>query len=145
VADLARLAGQSLATLHPHVAMICGGLGGVMNAAAHGMTEGGGISIGLIPEVGTPSAWLTFAVRTGLPANHRNIVTASASDLLVVLPGSHGTLIEGWTGADLHVPLVAVGNHAGSPTQALPFTTGADAADLAGLVVKLLGLPPGVG
>jgi uncharacterized protein (TIGR00725 family) len=132
--------GRQLAQLHPWVVLVCGGLGGVMDGAAEGMTEAGGVAIGLIPAGHTPGAHLTYAVRLGLPVLFRDITTAMAADLMVVLPGSHGTVIEGWAGAERHLPLVGVGVHHGSPTVSLPFAATAEPGELPGLVADLLRL-----
>jgi uncharacterized protein (TIGR00725 family) len=140
VRDMAWLAGAALARLHPEVVLVCGGLGGVMDASAHGMTGKGGVAIGLIPAGFHANRHLTYAIRLGLPVLYRDIATAMAADLMVVLPGSHGTLIEGWAGADRGIPLVGVGDHDGTPTAALPFTTMAEPVELPALVPKLLGL-----
>jgi uncharacterized protein (TIGR00725 family) len=141
ICQLAQQAGAAVAQLHPAVVMICGGLDGVMDYAARGMTAGHGIAIGLLPDTErAPSQHLTYAIRTGLPENHRNIMTASASDLAVVLPGSHGTLIEAWAAADRGVPLIGVGDHCGYLTDALPFTNTSTPDQLAGMIAGYLGL-----
>lgn len=142
VADLARACGVQLARLG--VVVVCGGMGGVMEAAAQGATAAGGVAIGLIPEGAEPSPHLTYALRTGLPFNHRNLLISSAADLLVVLPGSHGTMIEGWAAADRALPMVKVGPHWGHPTDALPYVTQTTPPKLGPVVAQLLGLP-GVG
>ena len=144
-AQVRRLAlgtGAALARLHPAAVLICGGLGGVMDAAAQGMTAAGGVAIGLIPAAppGQVSEHLTYAIRTGLPVAYRDITTASAADLAVVLPGSNGTCIEGWAADDRGVPLIGVGDHTDWPTAALPCSAWADLAVLPALVAELLGL-----
>jgi uncharacterized protein (TIGR00725 family) len=137
---LALEVGAALAQLHPRVVLVCGGLGGVMDNAARGMTEGGGVAIGLIPSGHTPSAHLTYTIRLGLPVLFRDITTAMAAELMVVCPGSHGTVIEGWAGAERHLPLIRVGEHGPYPSGGLPFTAAAEPAELPELVAKLLGL-----
>jgi uncharacterized protein (TIGR00725 family) len=136
---LAHQAGADLALLHPEVVMVCGGLGGVMDGAARGMTEAGGVAIGLIPAGHEPGPHLTYAIRLGLPLLYRDIATAQAADLMVVLPGSHGTLIEAWAGAERGLPLVGVGDHARFRTRTLEFTATATPDELPVLVPKLLG------
>jgi uncharacterized protein (TIGR00725 family) len=138
---LALEVGAALAQLAPAVVLVCGGLGGVMDNAARGMTEHGGVAIGLIPAgPRTPSVHLTYAIRLGLPLLFRDIATAMAADLMVACPGSHGTTIEGWAGADRQLPLIGVGDHAGFASACLPFTGTAEPAELPALVSKLLGL-----
>jgi uncharacterized protein (TIGR00725 family) len=140
VYDLAVRVGAQLAELAPAVVLVCGGLGGVMDGAARGITDAGGIAIGLIPAEQTPSPHLTYAVRVGLPVAYRDITTAMAADLMIVLPGSHGTMIEGWTGAERGLPLVGVGDHTRFATRTLPFACTAEPAELPALVAKLLDL-----
>ena len=140
---LAQQCGAAIARLHPDACLICGGLDGVMDGAARGMTQAGGTAIGLLPLGDrTVSPHLSYGIRLGLPANHRNIITASAADLAVVLPGSHGTLIEAWACRDRGVPLIGVGDHDGYPTDDLPFTAVAVPGELAGMIAGYLGITP---
>lgn len=142
VRKLAYGVGVQLAQLHPHVVLVNGGLGGVMDASARGMTEAGGVAIGLIPTPArAPSKHLTYALRLGLPVHYRDITTAQVAELAIVLPGSHGTTIEGWACADRGVPLISVGDHDGRPTADLPFSYTATPLDLAALVARLLRVP----
>jgi hypothetical protein len=47
--------------------VVCGGLSGVMEAAARGATEVGGTAIGILPDEnrGRANAYLSFSVATG--------------------------------------------------------------------------------
>jgi len=76
-------------------ALICGGLGGVMEAAARGAKEKGGLTIGILPGYDKESAnhFIDIVVRTGL-GHARNILVVASGDLLIALPGSHGTRSE---------------------------------------------------
>jgi uncharacterized protein (TIGR00725 family) len=140
----ARWCGMALAALAPRVALVCGGLSGVMEGAAAGMTERGGVAVGLIPNGPyKPNRHLTYAIKTGLPVAFRDIMTAASAELLIVCPGSHGTCIEAWAGAERRLPLIQTGVHHGWPTAGLPFThTAEPEAELAELVAELLGLAP---
>jgi uncharacterized protein (TIGR00725 family) len=75
--------------------LICGGLGGVMEAAARGAQEKGGLTIGILPGYDSNSAnrFIDVEVRTGL-GHGRNILVAASGDILIALPGSHGTRSE---------------------------------------------------
>ena len=48
--------------------IVCGGLGGVMEAACRGAAEQGGTTIGLLPGADRDAAnpWVTIAIPTGL-------------------------------------------------------------------------------
>ncbi len=75
--------------------LVCGGRGGVMDAAARGASAAGGLVVGILPgsdrKEGSPH--LSVALATGL-GNARNAVIASASDVLIAIDGGFGTLSE---------------------------------------------------
>lgn len=75
--------------------LVCGGLGGVMDAAARGCREGAGTSVGLLPgEVREgASEHLTVAIATGL-GEARNALVARTADALIAIGGEFGTLSE---------------------------------------------------
>ncbi len=75
--------------------LICGGLGGVMEGAAQGCAEAGGMTVGLLPglqkDQGNP--FVRVAIPTGL-GDGRNLIVIQASDILVAISGGYGTLSE---------------------------------------------------
>lgn len=75
--------------------LVCGGLAGVMAAACRGAKDGGGTTVGILPGFDRRSAnqWVDVAIPTGL-GEVRNILVVRASDVLVAVDGSHGTLSE---------------------------------------------------
>lgn len=77
------------------VAVVCGGLGGVMSAAARGVREGGGICVGLLPgddpRVAAPE--LTVALATGM-GEMRNALLARVAAGMIAVGGGYGTLSE---------------------------------------------------
>ncbi len=87
--EIGRLLGEAGATL------ICGGLGGVMDAAARGCEAAGGTSVGILPDEdrahGSPH--LTVRVATGL-GEARNAIVARAADAVIAVGGAYGTLSE---------------------------------------------------
>jgi uncharacterized protein (TIGR00725 family) len=87
--EIGRLAGQIGWTL------ICGGLGGVMEGAARGCLEAGGLTVGLLPGVERSAAnpFITIAIPTGL-GEGRNLLVVRASDALIAVSGGYGTLSE---------------------------------------------------
>jgi uncharacterized protein (TIGR00725 family) len=91
--DLAYETGRLLAGRGAVV--LCGGLGGVMAAAAAGARAGGGIAVGVLPAADRAAAGpdLTVAVPTGL-GQARNNVIVNAADALIAVGGSWGTLSE---------------------------------------------------
>ena len=75
--------------------IVCGGRGGVMEAASRGATEAGGIAIGILPEEDGRSAnpYLTVAIPTGM-GEMRNAVIARSSLCLIAIGGGMGTISE---------------------------------------------------
>jgi uncharacterized protein (TIGR00725 family) len=75
--------------------LVCGGLGGVMDAAASGAAAEGGTSVGILPgddRVGA-SPHLTVAVTTGF-GEGRNVLVARSADAVIAVGGEFGTLSE---------------------------------------------------
>jgi uncharacterized protein (TIGR00725 family) len=88
--------------------LLCGGRGGVMEAAARGAHEGGGRVIGVLPFApgeGEPNPFVDCALFTGL-GDGRNYVNARTSDVLIALHGGPGTLSEIALALKLGVPVV---------------------------------------
>lgn len=107
VLALARAVGRGIAARG--AALVCGGLGGVMAAAARGAREGGGHTIGILPGTDPEAAneWIEFPIATGL-GEARNAVVVGAADAIVALAGEGGTLAEIGFALKLGRPIVAV-------------------------------------
>lgn len=75
--------------------LVCGGLGGVMEAACRGAKEAGGTTLGILPGKDRDEAnrWVDIAIPTGLSIA-RNFIIVRASDAIIALPGKFGTLSE---------------------------------------------------
>jgi hypothetical protein len=75
--------------------LVCGGLGGVMAAAASGARQAGGLTVGIIPgnDPGEASIDIDVPVATGLGYT-RNSLVAMNSDALIAIDGGYGTLSE---------------------------------------------------
>ncbi len=75
--------------------VVCGGLGGVMDAAARGAASAGGVTVGLLPgeDRSGASEHLTLAIPTGL-GEARNALIARAADAVIAIGGEWGTLSE---------------------------------------------------
>jgi uncharacterized protein (TIGR00725 family) len=74
---------------------VCGGLGGVMEAACRGAKEGGGTTLGILPGSDRSAAnpYVDLALATGL-GEGRNLLIVRAADVLIAVGGGHGTLSE---------------------------------------------------
>jgi uncharacterized protein (TIGR00725 family) len=96
--------------------LVCGGLGGVMEAVARGAAEAGGTVIGILPGYAHDDGnrHLTARIPTGL-GYARNMLVAAAGDALIALPGKHGTLSEIALARVLGRPVVALGGWRGVP------------------------------
>jgi uncharacterized protein (TIGR00725 family) len=77
------------------VTLVCGGMGGVMDAAARGCAAAGGTSIGVLPGVDRSgaSAYLSVVLPTGL-GEARNALVVRAADAVIAVGGEFGTLSE---------------------------------------------------
>ncbi|MBN1798372.1 MAG: TIGR00725 family protein [Spirochaetales bacterium] len=75
--------------------LVCGGMGGVMEAACRGAVEAGGITCGILPGESREQAnpYLSYSVVTGL-GHARNLAVIRSSDAIVAIDGSYGTLSE---------------------------------------------------
>ena len=104
--DVGRLIAES-----GHV-LLCGGLGGVMEAAARGAKEAGGTTIGIVPggERFQANRYIDHEIVTNL-GHLRNFLIIHSADGVLALPGSHGTQAEISIALKLGRPLVGVGRH----------------------------------
>ncbi len=89
--------------------VITGGLGGVMAAAARGVAEAGGTTVGILP--GTDRAEgnesLTIALPTGL-GELRNGLVIRAADAVIAIGGAYGTLSEIALALRTSVPVIGL-------------------------------------
>ena len=85
--------GSGLAALG--IVLLCGGKGGVMEAACEGAAAAGGLSIGLLPDADWQAAnrFVTIPLATGI-GEARNAIIARAALALVAVGGGYGTLSE---------------------------------------------------
>lgn len=92
-AMLAERLGQLIAERGWH--LVCGGGGGVMEAASRGASLAGGTVLGILPGNNNREGnrWLTIAVATGI-GEARNAVIARTSDAVIAVGGEYGTLSE---------------------------------------------------
>ena len=75
--------------------LVCGGLGGVMEQAARGAKQAGGLTIGIIPGNNPADAnpYIDIPIATGLGYT-RNSLVAMNADVLIAVDGEFGTLSE---------------------------------------------------
>jgi uncharacterized protein (TIGR00725 family) len=89
--------------------VVCGGLGGVMEAAALGASQLGGSSLGILPGSDRAEAnrYLTMVIATGL-GELRNALVVRCSDAVLAVGGSWGTLSELALAVRLRKPVVSL-------------------------------------
>jgi uncharacterized protein (TIGR00725 family) len=75
--------------------LVCGGLGGVMEAACRGAKSSGGTTVGLLPGADRAAAnrFVDIAIPTGL-GEARNALVVRAVDAVIAVGGGYGTLSE---------------------------------------------------
>ena len=93
IADVAEEVGAELARRGAIV--VCGGLGGVMEAACRGAKREGGRTVGILPNLDRRGAnnYLDVALPTGM-GEMRNALIVRASDAVIAIAGEFGTLSE---------------------------------------------------
>ena len=122
--ELAREVGRRLA--EARAVVLCGGLGGVMEAVSQGAAEAGGTVVGILPggERAAGNPYLTLAIATGL-GEARNAVLTSAADSVIAIGGGWGTLSEIGLARRRDRPVVAL---AGWELEGVPVAVSAEEA-----------------
>jgi uncharacterized protein (TIGR00725 family) len=95
--------------------LVCGGLGGVMEAACKGAKEAGGTAVGIIPqeEFSYANEYCDIVICTGI-GFARDFIVASSADGIIAVGGGVGTLIELGVGYMIKKPLAAVAGSGGT-------------------------------
>lgn len=93
VASLAEDVGREIA--RQGVVLVCGGLGGVMEAACRGAAGEGGLTIGILPGDDRRAAnpYVKIPIPTGI-GYARNVAVAKSAQAVIAIDGSYGTLTE---------------------------------------------------
>ncbi len=108
VAAVAHALGRLLA--EAGYTLVCGGLGGVMQAASRGAREAGGRTIGILPgrEREAANEFVDTALATGL-GPMRNFLVVLNAEVVVAVEGSWGTLSELALAKKIGREVVAIG------------------------------------
>jgi uncharacterized protein (TIGR00725 family) len=109
IEDLAEDVGKMIAELG--CVLVCGGLGGAMEAAAKGAKKAGGITIGILPgkDKNDANPYIDIALPTSI-GYARNTIVACSADIVIALPGSYGTNSEICYGLVYNRPVIDLGN-----------------------------------
>ena len=91
--SLAEEVGRLLA--EAEVTVVCGGMGGVMEAVCKGASNAGGRTVGILPGVNPSDAnpWVDIPICTGL-GHARNVIVVRSGLAVVAIGGAYGTLSE---------------------------------------------------
>ena len=89
--------------------VVCGGMGGVMEAACKGASNAGGVTIGILPGLKTTEAnpWVDTPICTGL-GHARNSIVVRAGLVVVAIGGAYGTLSEIGHALSDEIPVVGL-------------------------------------
>lgn len=89
--------------------LICGGLGGVMEAASKGARSEGGTTVGILPQDHKNEAnpYIDIPVATGF-GEGRNVIIARSADVLITVGGEYGTLSEIAFGLRMGKPVIGI-------------------------------------
>jgi uncharacterized protein (TIGR00725 family) len=107
VEELAAEVGRELALRG--AVLLCGGLGGVMSAAARGAKEQGGLTLGILPgpDISSANAYIDIPIATNM-GQARNAVIAQSAQALIAVAGGYGTLSEMALALKIGKPVVAL-------------------------------------
>jgi uncharacterized protein (TIGR00725 family) len=92
------------------VALVCGGLSGVMEAACKGAREAGGLTIGILPGDSRREAnpYVKIPIVTGI-GHARNMAVVKSSQAVIAIDGSYGTLTEIGHALQNGIPVIGLG------------------------------------
>ena len=107
--EAAEAVGRALA--EAGAVLVCGGLGGVMEAACRGAKAAGGTTVGILPgdDRSHANEHVDVAIATGL-GEARNALIVRAADALVAVGGEYGTLSEIALALKTGKPVVGLGS-----------------------------------
>ncbi len=107
IADIAFKVGERIAK--NGAILVCGGLGGVMKAAAKGAKSAGGTTIGILPTQTKKDAnpYIDIPIVTGMSIA-RNVIVVRSSDAVIAIDGRYGTLSEIAIALNLGIPVIGL-------------------------------------
>ena len=89
--------------------LLCGGMSGVMEAAARGCAEVGGLVVGIVPTAEAQDAndYVSVPIVTGM-GEGRNIIIVRSAQAVIAVGGSYGTLSEIALALRLEIPVIGL-------------------------------------
>ncbi|MGB9879847.1 MAG: TIGR00725 family protein [Anaerolineae bacterium] len=107
VAALAEAVGRELA--RRGAILLCGGLGGVMEAACRGAKSAGGLTVGILPGTSRREAnpYVDIPIVTGM-GEARNVLVVQSAQAVIAVHGEYGTLSEIAHALKLGIPVIGL-------------------------------------
>jgi len=104
---LAETVGRELA--RQGATLVCGGLGGVMEAACKGASSEGGVTIGILPGDNRLAAnpYVQIPIATGM-GYARNVAVVKSAQAVIAIGGSYGTLSEIAHALQSGIPVIGI-------------------------------------
>ena len=120
------------------VSVVCGGLGGVMEAAARGARAAGGDVIGILPSTDPAAAnpYVSHLVASGV-GEARNLAVVASAQAVIAIGGEWGTLAEIAFARRLGRPVIAIGGWSVSGAGPMEGGPGIERAESAAEAVAL--------
>lgn len=89
--------------------LVCGGLGGVMEAAARGAKQAGGLTVGILPgsDADDANPYIDVPLATGM-GEMRNALIVRAAHAVIAIGGGWGTLSEIALAQRIETPVVGL-------------------------------------
>lgn len=89
--------------------VICGGMGGVMEAVSKGADSENGLVVGILPGTSDKEAnkYIDIPIVTGF-GHGRNIIVVRSSQAIIAIGGSFGTLSEISFALRLKIPVIGI-------------------------------------
>jgi len=89
--------------------LICGGLGGVMEAVCRGAKSKGGLTVGILPGQDSSMAnpWVDVPVVTGI-GEARNVAVVKSAQAVIAIGGGYGTLSEIAYALKSNIPVIGL-------------------------------------
>jgi uncharacterized protein (TIGR00725 family) len=117
--------------------LVCGGLGGVMEAACRGAASEGGLTVGILPGEDRRAAnpYVRIPIVTGM-GYARNLAVVRSCQAVIAVDGSYGTLSEIGHALQGGIPVIglntwSLARDGRADTAIIPAATPADAVDIA--------------
>ncbi len=104
--------------------VVCGGLGGVMEAACKGAAEASGLTVGILPgdHISQANRYVKVPIVTGL-GEARNVLVVKSAGAVIAVGGRYGTLSEIALALKIGRPVIGLGTwelaRAGEPDTAI--------------------------